>query len=71
MLYTILSVLVAAALGYLLNVVANLTQPHIEKRTRLIMGSIVFLLVATIAIAYKTNQNVSTDVINPISSVNT
>ena len=71
MLYIILSVLIAAALGYLLNVVANLTQPHIEKRTRLIMGSVVFLLVATIAIAYKTKQNDSPDVINPVSAQNT
>lgn len=67
MLYIILSVLVAAALGYLLNVAANLTQPRIEKRTRLIIASIGFLLIASTAITYKIKHNDASDVVNSAS----
>lgn len=67
MLYIILSVIVATALGFLLNLAANLIQPHVENKTRLIVASIGFLLVATIAITFQAKRSSSSDVVSPVS----
>lgn len=58
-LVAILTVLVATALGLLSNIVANKIQPHIEKKTRLLIVLFCVLIVATIGIVIGTSRNSS------------